>query len=635
MPSSNPFRRNRERLSAMNQLTPKNQKAAEERAEEQKRRVNCPDCNANFADSRLEGTLYRCPECGHMFKMPARARLAMVFDDGEYEELDPDLVGGNPINFPDYEKKIEAAREETSMNEAVLCAVGYVGGHRAVVAVLDSKFMMGSMGVAVGEKITRAVEFATSEGLPLIIFSASGGARMQEGIYSLMQMAKTSAAVQRHDEAGLLYISVMTNPTTGGVTASFASLGDIIIAEPEALIGFAGPRVIEQTIGQSLPEGFQRAEYLLDHGFLDAIVEREDLKEWLVLMLDIHLGNVERETYGAYGEAADAYERAAASSAADGDATASAEGGDEGDGQADAGDESQQESSSSIMGSIAHGVSRFWKSMTASPSKRVELARAQDRPHADFFIDELFNHFVEFHGDRLDKDDHSIKGGVAYFHDVPVTVIAQCKGSDVEQNIDYNFGMPNPQGYRKVQRLARQAEKFSRPVITIIDTPGAYPGIEAEEKGQGEAIAKCIELFSALKTPVIALFIGEGGSGGALAMGVANSIIMLENSIFSILSPEGFASILWKDSSRSKEAASVMKLTAGDLKQYGIADIVIPEGGERLVAPCEDVILRIDSALVQEIIRLAPLDGETLANQRYEKFRSIGSCYELEGDGGR
>ncbi len=288
MANTNPFNNKRGRLQAMKQLKPKNQRAAQLRAQAEKLKVRCPDCDCRFERSQLGATLHTCPECGHMFKMPAQARLTMMFDKGIYEELDEYLTGGNPISFPGYEKKLESNQVSTKMCEAVRCAVGYVGGHRSVVAVLDSRFLMGSMGVAVGEKITRAVEHATENRLPLIIFSASGGARMQEGIFSLMQMAKTSAAISRHDAAGLLYISVMTNPTTGGVTASFASLGDIIISEPGALIGFAGPRVIEQTINQSLPEGFQRAEYLLDHGFLDAIVKRPQLKEWLSLMLDIH-----------------------------------------------------------------------------------------------------------------------------------------------------------------------------------------------------------------------------------------------------------------------------------------------------------------------------------------------------------
>ena len=296
--------------------------------------------------------------------------------------------------------------------------------------------------------------------------------------------------------------------------------------------------------------------------------------------------------------------------------------------------ESAAQLGSSIAESAAAGaqyLGYLFNSVSVEPAKRVELARAPHRPNADFYIEQLFCGFIEMHGDRLDSDDRSIRGGVAYFHDVPVTIIAQCKGATLEENIERNFGMPNPQGYRKAQRLAKQAEKFGRPIITIVDTPGAYPGIEAEEKGQGEAIARCLALFSSLKVPVIALFIGEGGSGGALALGVANSIIMLENSIYSILSPEGFAAILWKDASRAKEAASVMKLTSFDIKQYGIADAIIQEGAEPLQAPCPEVVKRIDAVLAEEIVRLAPMSGEALAKHRYDKFRAIGNCFELKG----
>ena len=292
----------------------------------------------------------------------------------------------------------------------------------------------------------------------------------------------------------------------------------------------------------------------------------------------------------------------------------------------------QQAASQYVINPLAKAAKGFINQVTTPASKRVELARDPGRPNADYFINALFTQFMEMHGDRLDKDDNSIKGGIAYFHDLPVTVIAQCKGKNLEDNLKYNFGMPNPQGYRKAMRLAKQAEKFGRPIITIIDTPGAYPGVEAEEKGQGEAIARSIALFSSLKVPVIALFIGEGGSGGALALGVANSIIMLENAIYSILSPEGFAAILWKDASRSKEAASVMKLTSYDIASFGIADAVIPEGEPPLQMPCDDVVERIDSVLVSEILRLAPKDGEVLAQERYEKFRKIGKCIEMKGE---
>lgn len=290
--SSNPFAQRHERLQAMKQLKPKNLKAAEKRAEEEARLVRCPGCGTRFAHEVLADILYRCPSCGYLFTMPAPDRLAMVFDGGTYQRILDDVVGDDPLRFPGYADKLARNRTESGLTEAVLCAVGAIGGVRVAAAALDSRFLMGSMGEAVGERITRLVELATELRLPLVIFSASGGARMQEGIFSLMQMAKTAAALTRHDQAGLLYVSVMTNPTTGGVTASFASLGDIIISEPHALIGFAGPRVIEQTIGQKLPEGFQRAEYLLEHGFLDRIVERGDLKAELALLLQLHEGTV-------------------------------------------------------------------------------------------------------------------------------------------------------------------------------------------------------------------------------------------------------------------------------------------------------------------------------------------------------
>ncbi len=250
--------------------------------------VICQGCKNENLRSDLNKNLYVCPVCGYHYKIGGYYRLNTILDSGSFKESNRHLVGGNPLDFPGYQQKIDDLQKTTSMSEAVVTGKGLINGHKVVVAVLDSRFMMGSMGVAVGEKVTRAVEHATRWKLPLIIFSASGGARMQEGIYSLMQMAKTSAAIQKHSDEGLLYISVLTNPTMGGVTASFASLGDIILAEPEAMIGFAGPRVIEQTIRQKLPEGFQTAEYLVQHGFVDSIVERKDLRGTLALLLDMH-----------------------------------------------------------------------------------------------------------------------------------------------------------------------------------------------------------------------------------------------------------------------------------------------------------------------------------------------------------
>ena len=250
----------------------------------------CPDCGAMVPKTELARTLYVCPKCGYHHPVGAYLRLSMLLDSKSFRELDEKLSAPNALKFPGYDDKLQAARKSTGLTEGVVTARGKLDGRMAVFAVMDSRFLMGSMGVAVGEKVTRAVEYADRAKLPLIIFTASGGARMQEGILSLMQMAKTSAALARFSRNGGLYISVFTHPTTGGVTASFASLGDVTLAEPGALIGFAGPRVIEQTIGQTLPEGFQRSEFLQDHGFVDAVVPRGQLRDTLGQLLSLHAG---------------------------------------------------------------------------------------------------------------------------------------------------------------------------------------------------------------------------------------------------------------------------------------------------------------------------------------------------------
>lgn len=250
--------------------------------------VECKQCGRRATRQIWAKSLFVCPNCGNHQPIGAYYRLSLVLDSGSFRELDAELAPQDVLGFPGYPEKLSAQTQKTGLSEAAVAAVGRIGGVSVVAAVLDSRFFMGSMGTAVGEKVTRAAEYATRRRLPLIIFAASGGARMQEGILSLMQMAKTSAALAQFSEKGLLYISVLTDPTTGGVTASFASLGDIILAEPGALIGFAGPRVIQQTIGETLPEGFQRAEFQMEHGFVDAVVPRKDLRDTLIRLLKLH-----------------------------------------------------------------------------------------------------------------------------------------------------------------------------------------------------------------------------------------------------------------------------------------------------------------------------------------------------------
>ena len=531
----------------------------------------CNKCGGAIIAEDVKKDHYICPKCGGYFRVHARRRIEMITDEGSFEEWDSDLQGGNPLEYKGYEEKLKKLQEKTGLSEAVVTGKAKIDGCEAAIGVCDGRFLMASMGEAVGEKIARAVERATKERLPVILFACSGGARMQEGIVSLMQMAKTSAALKRHSDAGLLYISVLTDPTTGGVTASFAMLGDVILAEPKALIGFAGPRVIEQTIGQKLPDGFQRAEFLLEHGFLDAIVERPQMKETLSKILALHEVG---EGTGFNRKKCDV-----------------------------------ELTSGSKMNMTA------WQ--------RVELSRRKDRPVGSDYIDALFTDFVEFHGDRYFADDKAIIGGVARFQGTPVTVIAQAKGRNTKENIERNFGMPQPEGYRKALRLMKQAEKFSRPVICLVDTPGAFCGLEAEERGQGEAIARNIYEMSGLRVPVVSIIIGEGGSGGALAMATSDEVWMLENSIYSILSPEGFASILWKDSSKAKEAAEVMKLTAENLKAQGIVERVFAEPEEYIVQNMDVVIMQMDEAIEEFLMKYKSLSEQELIEHRYERFRNM------------
>ena len=542
--------------------------------------VTCKICKKELDKQRVIKNKYVCYECGYYFRVRTKNRIRMVADAGTFETWDNDLKTENPLNFPEYEEKVAATQEKTGLNEGVTMGSCTINGEKTVLGVIDARFMMGSMGHVVGERITRAMEKATEQKLPVILFCCSGGARMQEGIISLMQMAKTSAAVKRHSDAGLLYIPVLTDPTTGGVTASFAMLGDIILAEPGALIGFAGPRVIEQTIGQKLPEGFQRAEFQLEHGFVDAIVERKDLKITLNRILKMHHS---REGFADFNPLRmdDNYEPT----------------------------ELMRERAARAKG--------------LTPWEKVKAARKVDRPSATDYMENIFDEFMEFHGDRYFRDDPAIVGGVAYLDGQPVTVIGIQKGKDFKDCMKHNYGMPSPEGYRKAIRLMKQAEKFGRPVITFVNTAGAYCGMEAEERGQGEAIARNLYEMSALKVPVLCIMIGEGGSGGALALAVGNEVWMMENATYCVLSPEGFASILWKDGKRAKEASEIMKITAMDLKSLGVIEQIIPEYGVADAKACESISRYLKGNIKKFLEKQNGRTGEQFASERYARFRKF------------
>lgn len=569
----------------------------------------CNKCGGAIIAEDVKREYFICPKCGGYFRVHAYRRIEMIADENSFEEWDMDLQTENPLDYKGYEEKIEKLQEKTGLREAVVTGKATILGEPAVLAVCDGRFMMASMGEIVGEKITRAVERATRQELPVIIFACSGGARMQEGIVSLMQMAKTSAALKRHSDAGLLYISVLTDPTTGGVTASFAMLGDIILAEPKALIGFAGPRVIEQTIGQKLPKGFQRSEFLLEHGFIDQIVERPKMRETLGRILEFH-GKVQTDIEDTIDKTAGETASQTGDQAVD-----RATGKIVSKTTIHTADEIKSKDSEDIVDKAQTQKINAWD--------RVLLSRRKNRPVGSDYIRMLFQDFTEFHGDRLYGDDPAIIGGIAYFKERPVTVIAQEKGTNTKENIMRNFAMPSPEGYRKALRLMKQAEKFHRPVICFVDTPGAFCGLEAEERGQGEAIARNLYELSGLKTPVLSIVIGEGGSGGALALAVADEVWMLENSIYSILSPEGFASILWKDSTKAKEAAKVMKLTADDLKQMGVIECVLEEPEQYTVQTMKPVADQLRGKVEAFIENYEQMPEQKLTEHRYQRFRKM------------
>lgn len=630
----------------------------------------CPKCKLYHDEKPVLATGGVCPTCGELYRLTSDERLDYLFDKDSFEEWNTGIPETDPLSFPDYDAIIEKNRTKSGLEEAVRCGSALLKGRKIAVCIMESTFMMGSMGSVVGEKITRTIERATDERLPLIIFTASGGARMQEGLVSLMQMGKISAAVERHSRAGLLYVSVITDPTTGGVTASFATQGDIIVSEPHALIGFAGRRVIQDTIKQTLPEGFQTAEFALEHGLIDAIVERSDLREYLFKVVDIHCATQDLEEIAASEEGDGTTAgtirsviRAAREAAL---SRAESNGSDSADSSEDSSEESSGNSSSAKTHPVKQGGNPFARlfgkagaalsgdesfplkralrkrgvadAPSILPMKKTEagsdgednpawqsvlLARNVHRPTAQYYIDHIVDGFIELHGDRAFADDGAIVGGIGWIDGIPVTVIAEEKGSDLHQRIARNFGCPQPEGYRKSLRLMRQAEKFGRPIVCLVDTQGAFCGMEAEERGQGNAIADNLVAMSGFGVPVVCVVLGEGGSGGALALAMGNRVAMQEHAVYSVLSPEGFASILWKDRSRAAEAAAVMKMSAAEACEMGLIEEVLSEGEKPAHENPEQAVVAVHDFVTRSLEELLPMTSDELRQQRYERFRAF------------
>ncbi len=538
-------------------------------------KVTCSKCKSEYTGSDVWYKYYVCPNCGTYMPVGAKERLLMVLDDGAFEPWFEEVGICDPLKTPGYPEKLASAQKKSGNTEAITVGFGKIGGHETVIGVCDPNFMIGSMGHAMGERIARAFERATENRLPVILFCCSGGARMQEGIISLMQMEKTSAAVKRHSDAGLFYCSVLTDPTMGGVTASFSTLADVILAEPGARIGFAGPRVIKQTIGQELPSGFQTAQFQLEHGMVDRVVERHTLKNTLHYLLYTHPSHREHGLLRGHGS------------------------------------------------HLPHDGAVLNVPNEKTAWEKVKMVRGSERATAMDYIERIFGDFRELHGDRLFGDDHALIGGLALLDDQPVTVLANLRGKSLQERVYRNFGMPKPEGYRKAIRLMKQAEKFGRPVIALINTSGAFCGIDAEERGQGTAIAESIMTMAGLKVPTLCILVGEGGSGGALAIAAGNEVWMLENSTYAILSPEGYSAILWKTEGRAQEAAGLMKLTAQDLAELNVIERIIPEFGGATAETVDKIAPVMHSAILDFLKRYDGMSPDHIVQDRYNRFRKF------------
>jgi acetyl-CoA carboxylase carboxyl transferase beta subunit/acetyl-CoA carboxylase carboxyl transferase alpha subunit len=544
---------------------------------------SCPACTAVVYAPRLDQALSVCPDCSHHFALDARRRIDLITDPGTFAERGAQLRSEDPLGFVDskpYCRRLEENELAAGAGEAAVYGTARIGGLEVVLCVLDFAFLGGSMGSVVGEKVTRAVELAIERRCPLVVCASSGGARMQEGIFSLLQMAKTSAALAQLASYGIPFVSILADPVFGGVAASFASLGDVIVAEPKARAGFAGARIIRDTIREDLPDGFQTSEFLLEHGHIDAVVPRPELRAALIRLLRCYHGRRAQRPAAAVVRLDDRRRL---------------------------------------------GPRRV---PTRSPWSTVQLARHPERPHLPDYIEGLFDVFFELRGDRWSADDPSLRGGVALIGDRTVVVAGNCKGRGTRESVERNFGMAHPSGYRKAMRLMRHAELLGCPLVTLIDTPGAYPGVRAEQENQSGAIAQSLALLSRLRTPIVAIVAGEGGSGGALALGVGDRLVMLENTTFSVISPEGCASLLFRDAGRAPEAAESLRMTAADLDELGLVDTIVAEPPDGAHTDRGATVAAVRRALVEQLDGLAQVGIDELLAGRSARLRSYGRVAE-------
>ena len=546
--------------------------------------IKCEACGRLVFYKDYKTNHYVCPRCGRAFMMTPKQRFNLLFDNLDWQKFDLPNVSDDPLKFVDripYKERLKEAREESGTTDAISTADGLVAGINTTICVMNGDFMMGSMGRAAGDAIIASIEHAIELKNPFVMVTCSGGARMQENILSLMQMARTTVAVNKLHENKLPYVVILTDPTFGGVTASFAMLGDVHIAEKGARIGFAGRRVIEQNIHEKLPSNFQTADYLYEHGMVDVVVNRSELKDKLGDILTVL---------------------------------------------------TKQPAQPKVIDIKMPKFDTPKKSRDLGKTPeydRVLLARNENRPHFLDYISGIVDKWTYLAGDRCFGEDAAMCGGIGYWYGIPAVIIGQEKGRTIETRQKHRFGMPNPEGYRKAQRLMKLAEKFNLPIILLFDTAGAFAGGAAEERGQSQAVAATIATGLSVKTPYVAVNVGEGGSGGAIAIGTGDRVFMLENSIYSVIAPESCASILWKDNKFKAAAATALKLTARDMASMNVIDKIIDEPAGGAHKDWQTTMELVAKSVADALNELREMPAEDLISERTKKFLAMTRDVEI------
>ncbi len=530
---------------------------------------HCLSCGADLEGSRSYERYRVCHACGFHFHLSARERLATLLDPGSFDESDRGVTAIDPLSFADrhsYRSRVISAQRRTGLAEAALTGRGTLFGREIVVAVVDFAFLGGSIGVAAGERLARAFEKAASRRVAVVTVCSTSGTRMQEGLLALMQAPRVAAAARRHSRLGLPHISVVTDPTTGSAYAGFVNLADVIIAEPNALVGYAALRALQEEAGDDLPAGSHTSESHLQAGLIDAVVARPQLRDTLALLLDLL----------------------------------------QSDYRLSAGDHVQH-------GHLQHSPHGAWA--------QVQLSRHSERPTAPDLIPRMTTSFFELHGDRMGTDDRCIITGVGSLAGEAAVIVGQNRPHTAGGDAD---GWVRPGGFRKAKRAMELAAKFNLPVVTLVDTAGAHPGIESEQAGLGHAIAECMATMLEIPVPTVAVITGEGNSEGAMALAVADRVLMLDNAVYEVIRPEEAARILFGEPSKAGEAAERLRITSHDCLRLGIADATVPEPGDGAHTNHQETAQLIRRAVIRELTRLQRLRAKKLVEKRYERYREIG-----------